>query len=235
MYQSTVPEAFVDDIHARITGRWREVDERAAPREWVAHRRRPAWHRSSIRVSTSPPDRSFLAGLWEHFTAANDQGLPLAALEIEGVNRYRSRGYCSTHRDDRQYAGADSALLSMTLVMSSLEEYEGGELVVHDPDGPTHHLRPDRGGVVVFPSTWRHGVTPITAGMRDALIARATTLTPAHNPAFRCGMEPPTGMLGFLPHDPGEWGRKYREQQAYERAATAALREGRPLPDRWGE
>lgn len=210
------------------------MDERVAAREWVPNRPSAAMHRSTIRISTSPSDRPLLDALWSLFKAANP-GLPIKALEIEGVNRYVGpRGCCNTHRDDRQGRGSDDALLSMTLVLSGAGEYEGGELVVHDPDGPTYQLRPARGGVVVFPSSWRHSVTTITEGTRFALVARATRMGLAAETVFRCGMDPPTGRLGCLPHDPGEWGRKYREQHAYDRAAAAALRSGQPLPDRWG-
>jgi PKHD-type hydroxylase len=57
--------------------------------------------------------------------------------------------------------------LSVTLFLSSPDEYDGGELVIENPDG-THRVKLPAGDLVLYPSTSIHRVEPITRGERLA-------------------------------------------------------------------
>ncbi|HEY8997291.1 MAG TPA: Fe2+-dependent dioxygenase [Edaphobacter sp.] len=55
--------------------------------------------------------------------------------------------------------------LSVTLFLSSPEEYDGGELVVEDTYG-VHAVKLPAGHLVLYPSTSLHHVRPVTRGSR---------------------------------------------------------------------
>jgi PKHD-type hydroxylase len=55
--------------------------------------------------------------------------------------------------------------LSVTLFLSSPEEYDGGELVVEDTYG-VHPVKLPAGHMVLYPSTSLHHVRPVTRGSR---------------------------------------------------------------------
>jgi len=57
--------------------------------------------------------------------------------------------------------------VSSTLFLTPPEDYDGGELVVHDTYG-THTVKLPAGHMVVYPATSMHSVTPVTRGSRWA-------------------------------------------------------------------
>jgi PKHD-type hydroxylase len=57
--------------------------------------------------------------------------------------------------------------VSATLFLNEPDEYDGGELVVHDAFG-AHRVKLAAGDMVVYPATSLHEVTPITRGHRLA-------------------------------------------------------------------
>jgi len=57
--------------------------------------------------------------------------------------------------------------LSCTLFLSQPHEYEGGELVIHDPQGE-RRVKLDAGDLVLYPGSTLHEVTPVTRGARVA-------------------------------------------------------------------
>jgi PKHD-type hydroxylase len=57
--------------------------------------------------------------------------------------------------------------VSATLFLNEPDEYDGGELVVHDAFG-AHRVKLAAGDMVVYPATSLHEVTPITRGRRLA-------------------------------------------------------------------
>lgn len=61
--------------------------------------------------------------------------------------------------------------LSMVIQLTDPSQYEGGELElqVHEPPNQTDLKR--RGTIIVFPSFIKHRVTPVTAGLRNSLVA----------------------------------------------------------------
>ncbi|MFA5901460.1 MAG: Fe2+-dependent dioxygenase [Hyphomicrobium sp.] len=57
--------------------------------------------------------------------------------------------------------------VSSTLFLTPPEDYDGGELIVHDTYG-THAVKLPAGHLVVYPATSMHSVTPVTRGSRWA-------------------------------------------------------------------
>jgi len=57
--------------------------------------------------------------------------------------------------------------VSATLFLNEPDDYDGGELVVHDAFG-THRVKLPAGHMAVYPATSLHEVTPITRGRRLA-------------------------------------------------------------------
>jgi PKHD-type hydroxylase len=57
--------------------------------------------------------------------------------------------------------------VSSTLFLTPPEDYDGGELVVHDTYG-THTVKLPAGHMVIYPATSMHSVTPVTRGSRWA-------------------------------------------------------------------
>jgi PKHD-type hydroxylase len=55
--------------------------------------------------------------------------------------------------------------VSSTLFLTPPEDYDGGELVVHDTYG-AHTIKLPAGHMVVYPATSLHSVTPVTRGSR---------------------------------------------------------------------
>src|SRR6201999_4552771 len=57
--------------------------------------------------------------------------------------------------------------VSATLFLNEPDEYDGGELVVHDAFG-AHRVKLAAGDMVVYPAVSLHEVTPVTRGRRLA-------------------------------------------------------------------
>ena len=90
--------------------------------------------------------------------------------------RYDTGGKFDWHLD----CGGDRTVtrkLSVTVQLSSPEDYEGGGLEFC-PQGELHRCR-YQGAGTVFPSMLAHRVTPITRGVRRAIVAWI------HGPSFR--------------------------------------------------
>lgn len=64
----------------------------------------------------------------------------------------------------RQWVRTD---LSCTLFLADPSEYEGGELVIQEPDGERRFKLP-AGDLLLYPGTTLHQVTPVTRGARIA-------------------------------------------------------------------
>lgn len=100
------------------------------------------------------------------FTTA---ALPLRILPPM-FNRYDEGMTFGAHVDGsiRALPGTGQRLrtdVSSTLFLTPPEDYDGGELVVHDTYG-THKVKLPAGHLVVYPATSMHSVTPVTRGSR---------------------------------------------------------------------
>ena len=102
------------------------------------------------------------------YTAA---ALPLRVLPPM-FNRYDVGMTFGAHVDGsiRMIPGTGARMrtdVSSTLFLTPPEDYDGGELVVHDTYG-THTVKLPAGHMVVYPATSMHSVNPVTRGSRWA-------------------------------------------------------------------
>jgi PKHD-type hydroxylase len=87
-------------------------------------------------------------------------------------NRYDPGMQYGAHVDSAVMGkGADQIRtdLSMTIFLSDPESYEGGELALESPFGE-QEIKLDAGEAIVYPSTMVHRVTPVTRGVRLAVV-----------------------------------------------------------------
>jgi PKHD-type hydroxylase len=107
---------------------------------------------------------------------ANSPKFMTAALPLRVLppmfNRYDEGMTFGAHVDGsvRSVPGTGQRLrtdVSSTLFLTPPEDYDGGELVVHDTYG-THKVKLPAGHLVVYPATSMHSVTPVTRGSRWA-------------------------------------------------------------------
>jgi PKHD-type hydroxylase len=97
--------------------------------------------------------------------------LPLKILP-PSFNRYAGGQSYGKHVDatvQHVWGAADRVRtdLSATLFLSAPEEYEGGELTLHDALGE-RAIKLPAGDLVLYPATSVHNVTPVTRGVRLA-------------------------------------------------------------------
>ena len=96
--------------------------------------------------------------------------LPLKTLTPR-FNRYAGGGEYGFHVDGAvMRAGGEAHIrsdVSCTLFLAEPEEYEGGELIVHDTYGE-HEVKLPAGDAIVYPSSSLHRVAPVTRGARIA-------------------------------------------------------------------
>jgi PKHD-type hydroxylase len=97
--------------------------------------------------------------------------LPLKAVS-PSFNRYMGGEFYGNHVDataQHVWGTADRVRtdLSATLFLSAPEEYDGGELTIHDELGD-RPIKLPAGDLVLYPATSIHRVTPITRGVRYA-------------------------------------------------------------------
>ena len=60
--------------------------------------------------------------------------------------------------------------ISSTILLSDIDDYEGGGFRLETPDQKTIRVESDIGDVVMFPHWLQHQVDPITKGERNALV-----------------------------------------------------------------
>ncbi len=85
------------------------------------------------------------------------------------ILRYDEGGHFQTWHSDAGYDAQASRLVSVSVELSALGDHEGGNLeVMPDTIGGVRSL--PRGGARFFPSKALHRVTPVTSGVRHALV-----------------------------------------------------------------
>ena len=80
-------------------------------------------------------------------------------------------GFYGMHID--RYIGGNVRKLSLTIQLSSAEEYEGGELALQFGKEP-EIMDKQQGKLIVFPSYVLHEVRPVSKGIRYSLVAWVT-------------------------------------------------------------
>lgn len=84
------------------------------------------------------------------------------------VNRYESGMEYGPHVDAALIDG-ERADVSFTVFLCDPQSYDGGELIVDGPDAE-RRVKLAAGSAVVYPATSLHRVTPVTKGMRLAVV-----------------------------------------------------------------
>lgn len=85
------------------------------------------------------------------------------------ILRYDEGGHFRTWHSDAGYDAMDRRLVSVSIELSPLGSHEGGDLeIIPDTVGRARTL--PRGGARFFPSRAIHRVTPVTRGVRHALV-----------------------------------------------------------------
>lgn len=85
------------------------------------------------------------------------------------LSRYRPGMHYGRHIDDAlmQQTRTD---LSFSCFISAPEEYDGGELLVHDSGGAQQTIKAGAGDCFVYPAGTVHEVAPVTRGCRVAVV-----------------------------------------------------------------
>jgi PKHD-type hydroxylase len=85
------------------------------------------------------------------------------------ILRYDEGGHFQTWHSDAGYDALDRRLVSVSVELSAPGDHEGGDLeIIPDTVGRRRTL--GRGGARFFPSRAIHRVTPVTKGVRNALV-----------------------------------------------------------------
>ena len=80
-------------------------------------------------------------------------------------------GHYAWHHDiDWNRCDGMDRKLSVTVQLSSPDEYEGGDFSFSEVESPDERSR-EKGTVLIFPSYLQHAVSPVTRGTRRSLVA----------------------------------------------------------------
>jgi len=88
------------------------------------------------------------------------------------VNRYEQGMFYGPHTDNVMMGKGQGLLrsdLAGTLFLSAPQDYEGGELVIHQTDQSTR-IKLEANTLVIYPAQFLHEVTLVTQGRRDAAV-----------------------------------------------------------------
>jgi PKHD-type hydroxylase len=132
-------------------------------------RRSPvAWLRSDVQENH---------WIYQRLTGAiksiNDQFFNYDLTEIQSLQftsyDAEEEGFYGKHID-MMYTGTGTRKLSVSIQLSSGDDYEGGDLLLHTRDDPERPHR-QQGTGIFFPGYTLHEVTPVTRGKRYSLVA----------------------------------------------------------------
>ena len=146
--------------------------------QWIDGRETVGILGAQVKRNQQLPDASPVKAELGKVVLGALEGAPLffaAALPLKILpprfNRYAGGGEYGFHVDGAvMRLGGSGQLrsdLSCTLFLSEPDEYEGGELVVSDTYGE-HEIKLPAGDLILYPSSSRHRVTPVTSGERLA-------------------------------------------------------------------
>lgn len=94
----------------------------------------------------------------------------MAEIQYTIYNSSEQGHYNSHHDINWSSDEAFDRKISVTVQLSSTEEYEGGDFYFDEVEDVGAEVR-TKGAVLVFPSYLRHRVTPVTRGVRKSLVA----------------------------------------------------------------
>lgn len=153
--------------------------QRLAQSDWVDGRQTVGEQGAQVKQNRQLPENSALAQELGQIVLSALQRNPLffsAALPACIVpplfNRYAGGEHYGDHVDGaiRPHPGTGRMLrtdASCTLFLSEPEEYDGGELVIHDTYG-AHEVKLAAGDLILYPASSVHRVEAVTRGERIA-------------------------------------------------------------------
>ena len=86
------------------------------------------------------------------------------------IGEYSVGGHYDWHEDEATFArnaGGTQRKISVSMLLSDPDSYEGGDLLFHGSNKP---LTRKQGSIIVFPSCLVHTVTPVTKGVRYSAV-----------------------------------------------------------------
>ncbi len=112
--------------------------------------------------------------LWDYVVQANINAFSVDVVnhaEVQFTEYHGTQaGHYDWHHDVHWDSSANSdRKLSITVQLSSSEEYEGGDFEFSECPSPEDCRQ--KGSVLIFPSYLKHRVTPVTSGIRRSLVA----------------------------------------------------------------
>jgi PKHD-type hydroxylase len=114
--------------------------------------------------------------LFNNILIANQQAgwnYDISQIDFVQIGEYSIGGHYDLHRDDDVYSRDGTGIqrkLSLSLLLSDPDTYEGGDLLFDGKDEPVTRKQ---GSIIVFPSCVPHAVTPVTSGVRYSAVAWA--------------------------------------------------------------
>ena len=131
--------------------------------------------RRKTRVNWAGPNTPVFKTIYDYIASANKQAgwnYDISGMEDVQIGKYQDGGHYTWHADiDPPCDQNFQRKLSCSVQLSDENTYEGGDLVFQDSGGDEYTACRKQGSIVVFPSTLRHKVTPITSGTRFSAVA----------------------------------------------------------------
>jgi PKHD-type hydroxylase len=164
---------------AQVTDARRDLDAADAP--WVDGRVTAGHQGAPVKRNSQIDEGSLLARELRHTVLTELERNPLFISAVlphrvypPMFNRYGEGMHFGTHVDGavRTIPGSGHKLrtdLSATLFLTAPESYDGGELIIENDFG-SETVKLAAGDAVVYTSTSRHRVTPVTRGVRTACV-----------------------------------------------------------------
>ncbi|MGY0556332.1 Fe2+-dependent dioxygenase [Lysobacter sp. A421] len=158
---------------------WTDGKETVGPQGAQVKRNLQLPDASPLRQQLGQVVSAALAASPQYFAAV----LPLRTLPPR-FNRYEGGGQYGFHVDGAvmtpaappgQLAATLRTDVSCSLFLCEPDEYEGGELVIHDTYGE-HEVKLPAGDLIIYPSSSLHKVQPVTRGARLAAFFWAQSL-----------------------------------------------------------
>lgn len=159
---------------------------RAQQQDWTPAQINDGEHEGAIRDTAlcnlartagevlGPVGLSQLQGCLAHYNPRCWKFFLDGSLELNMLRYVSGAHYNSWHMD--VYPQASTRKLSFTVQLSDADAYAGGALeFIEHPEPVTRQ----QGSIILFPAFAAHRVTPVTEGVRYALVGWA------HGPAFR--------------------------------------------------
>ena len=133
----------------------------------------PDIRRSNIKWLTG--NNFVLDTLWYYVQQANRNAFNVDVCKVADVQytEYHAseKGHYGLHHDiNWESDKAFDRKLSVTVQLSSPDEYEGGDFSFSEVENPSTQSRA-KGTILIFPSYLLHKVTPVTKGVRKSLVA----------------------------------------------------------------